>query len=315
MVPEHLVSSSTKSPDMSRINYSKGRYTLVGKTVAISGATGGLGQELCRRFCELGASLILLDRNRERSCGLIGQLKSDFPELDAEHITVDLEDIEAVERAADELCLREVDYLVLNAGAYSIPRHKCTTGYDNVFQINFVSPYYLAKRLLPGISQRGGRIVAVGSIAHNYSKTDANDVDFSNRHAASKVYGNAKRYLMFSLFGESEYGQSVVVSHPGIAVTNITAHYPKVIYALIKYPMKLIFMSAKKASLCILCALFETCGENEWIGPRVFDVWGKPRIKRLKTCKENEAKQIRITADRIYREIISFLGEAKNDKS
>ena len=290
-------------------------YTLKGKTVAISGATGGLGRELCRQFCELGASLVLLDRSRERSCGLIDELKKDFPGLNAQHITVDLEDIVAVEKAVEELCRRDIDYLVLNAGAYSIPRHKCSTGYDNVFQINFVSPYYLAKRMLPRISQRGGRIVAVGSIAHNYSKTDASDVDFSARRAASKVYGNAKRYLMFSLFGESSYGRSVAVCHPGIAVTNITAHYPKVIYALIKYPMKLIFMSAKKASLCILCALFEECGENEWIGPRVLDVWGKPRISRLKTCKASEAGRICERAEEIYQEMISFLGEVKNDKA
>ena len=299
---------------MGRIDH-RAHYTLKGKTVAISGATGGLGKALCRRCCHLGASLILLDRNRERSCALIDSLKADFPELCAEHITVDLEDIEAVERAADALCAREVDYLVLNAGAYSIPRHKCSTGYDNVFQINFISPYYLAKRLLPKISERGGRIVAVGSIAHNYSKTDEKDVDFSTRRAASKVYGNAKRYLMFSLFGEDPYGRSVVVCHPGIAVTNITAHYPKVIYSLIKYPMKIIFMSAKKASLCILCALFEECGENEWIGPRVFDVWGKPRIKRLKTCKPSESERICARADVIYREMISFLGDVKNDKA
>jgi len=277
--------------------------------VAISGATGGLGRELCRRFCTLGASLILLDRNRERSCALIDSLRADFPYLKAEHLTVDLEDIEAVKRAADELCARDIDHLVLNAGAYSIPRHKCKTGYDNVFQINFVSPYYLAQRLLPRISQRGGRIVAVGSIAHNYSSSDPADVDFSTRKAASKVYGNAKRYLMFSLFEQEGYGRSVAVAHPGITVTNITAHYPPIVYALIKYPMKLIFMSPRKASLCILCALFEECGENEWIGPRVFDVWGKPRIKRLKTCKKDEAVRIRNRADSIYQEMISFLGE------
>ena len=175
----------------------KGEYSLAGKTVAINGATGGLGRQLCVRFCKLGASLLLLDRNRTKSEGLIAELKADFPDVVAEHITLDLEDMVRVRAVTDELLEKEIDYLVLNAGAYSIPRHKCDTGFDNVFQINFLAPYYMAKRLAPRIAQRGGRVVAVSSIAHNYSKIDENDVDFSCVKAASKVYGNAKRYLTY----------------------------------------------------------------------------------------------------------------------
>ncbi len=277
-------------------------YSLQGKTVAISGATGGLGRALCLRLAKKGASLILLDRNAARSNSLIDELREKKPTLSAEHITLDLEDMERVQSVAKELQGRGVDYLILNAGAYSIPRHKCSTGYDNVFQINFLSPYCLIKKLLPSIYSRGGRVVVVGSIAHNYSKTDPKDVDFSTRRAASKVYGNAKRYLMFSAMG-LEYSQSVSITHPGIAVTNITAHYPKVIYALIKYPMKLIFMHPKKACLSILCGLFEPCERNEWIGPRFFNVWGTPKKQMLKTVSAEEFSYICQTAEKIYSEI------------
>ena len=74
-----------------------------------------------------------------------------------------------VEKAAKELMELEVDVLIHNAGAYSIPRHKCKSGYDNVFQINFASPYYLTRRMMPYLRSKGGRVVAVGSIAHRYS--------------------------------------------------------------------------------------------------------------------------------------------------
>ena len=76
------------------------------------------------------------------------------------------------------------DFIIFNAGAYSIPRQKCSTGLDNVFQINFASPYYMVKELLPFIGQKCGKIIAVGSIAHNYSKFDATDFDFSTRKKA-----------------------------------------------------------------------------------------------------------------------------------
>ena len=278
----------------------KNTASLEGKTVAISGATGGLGRELCRYFCRLSASLILIDRNAERSAALRAQLLSENPDAQIKSYILDLEDVSAVRKAATELFCEDIDYLVLNAGAYKIPRRKCENGFDNVFNINFVSPYILARALLPKISARGGRVVAVGSIAHNYSRIDVTDVDFSTRRASSKAYGNAKRYLMYSLWGLEEYSASVAIAHPGIAVTNITAHFPKPLYALIKYPMKLIFMKPRKACLSILLALFENTEQNEWIGPRVFDVWGLPKKKKLKTCSKEEAEQISKIAKEIY---------------
>ena len=114
---------------------------LDGKTVAISGATGGIGNHLAAELARLGAKLILLDRNTEKSETLILKLKADFPNLSAQHVRIDLEDFETVRKAKERLLEIGIDYLILNAGAYSIPRKKTSLGFDNVFQINFVSPY------------------------------------------------------------------------------------------------------------------------------------------------------------------------------
>jgi NAD(P)-dependent dehydrogenase (short-subunit alcohol dehydrogenase family) len=276
--------------------------SLAGKTVAISGATGGLGRPLCRYLASLGASLVLLDRNGEKSRALGAELVAEFPALSVIYLRVDMEDIDSVAAAARELKKAPLHLLVLNAGAYNIPRHKCTTGYDNVFQINFVSPYCLARALRPHIESCGGRVVAVGSIAHNYCRADLSDVDFSTRKKSSHAYGNSKRYLMFSLYALYGGAAGLAVAHPGISFTGITAHYPKVIFAIIKHPMKVIFMRPKKACLSILRGCFEDCGENEWIGPRFFNVWGKPKKRTLTTCPPDEAAKIAEVAERVWGE-------------
>ena len=275
--------------------------SLKGKKIAVTGTTGGLGKELCRYLARLGASLILMDRNAKRSEAFRDELKASFG-TDVKCINIELEDMESVKGATEALKAENVDVFIHNAGAYSIPRHKCVSGYDNVFQINFVSPYYIIKELLPSLRERGGRVVAVGSIAHNYSKYDENDIDFSGRKKASKVYGNAKRYLMFSLLElfKNESEVTLSVTHPGITFTNITAHYPKLIFAVIKHPMKVIFMKPKKAALSVLKGVFDGCGSREWIGPRVFDVWGYPNKKTLKTCSEQEVSRIHEIAEDIY---------------
>lgn len=270
--------------------------SLSGKVVAISGSTGGLGNALCRHFASLGASLIMLDRNKERSEAFAKKLKAEFPELNTSYISLDLEEPESVIRAAETLEKDVPDYLILNAGAYHIPRKTCKTGYNNVFQINFSSPYYLAERLRKLIAAKGGRTVAVGSIAHGYSKADPSDIDFSQRKKSSLVYGNAKRYLMYSL--SEWHDSSVRIAHPGITFTNITAHYPKLIFAIIKHPMKIIFMSPKKASLSVIYAMNKKIPDESWIGPWLFGIWGRPKVARLKKLSDKERELILSAAEK-----------------
>ncbi len=276
--------------------------TLRGKCVAVTGSTGGLGRELCGYLAYLGASLVLLDRNGERSQKHKAELLEKYPDLCVECVPLDLEDLSSACLAVERLCALEIDIFIHNAGAYSIPRHRCESGYDNVYQINFATPYYMIRKLLPMLRRRGGKVVVVGSIAHRYSKIDAKDVDFSTRRAASKVYGNAKRYLMFALhelfLGESE--AHFAVTHPGIAFTNITAHYPKAIFWLIKHPMKVIFMKPRRAALSILSGVFSDTAYGEWIGPWAFDVWGLPKKKALRSCGSTEKDEIARITETVY---------------
>ena len=273
--------------------------SLSGRVIAVSGSTGGLGKELCRHLAGLGAELILLDRNTERSVKLGEELKADFPGLAVSYIRVDMTDFASVREAVRQLEESTVDTLVLNAGAYHIPRFKTDLGIDNVYQINCAAPYYMAKRLLPTLRARGGRVVAVGSIAHRYSHTDDSDVDFTARTKPSLVYGNAKRRMMYSMMAlGAEGGVSIV--HPGITFTNITSHYPRLIFALIKHPMKVIFMKPRRAALSILAGIFCDTAPCEWIGPRLLDVWGLPRVSKLRGCDEAERARIISHAEALY---------------
>ena len=54
--------------------------SLKNKRIAITGSTGGLGREMCSYLASLGASLVLLDRNTERSENHKNSLKESFSE-------------------------------------------------------------------------------------------------------------------------------------------------------------------------------------------------------------------------------------------
>ena len=51
-------------------------------------------------------------------------------------------------------------------------------------------------------------------------------------------------------------GNSSDTTDMKLTFTNITAHCPKLIFAIIKYPMKIIFMKPRKAALSIVAKLF-----------------------------------------------------------
>ena len=114
---------------------------LENKTVAISGSTGGIGNELALYLASLGASLILLDRNESKIASLSEKIKAIYPKTQISHIKVDLENMDEVKAAAEKLLLSPPDYLILNAGAYSIPRKKC----DKHTFINYIITYFLAR--------------------------------------------------------------------------------------------------------------------------------------------------------------------------
>lgn len=281
------------------------KYTrdLTGKRVAITGATGGLGVALCRHLARLGAHLVLCNRSLEKTERLIAELKGEYPHLSAEFVPLDLADMDSVLAAADTLATQPPHVLIHNAGVYAVPRYQTPLGVNNVYQIDCLAPYLLTKRLIEPMKTVGGHVVVVGSIAHNYSKSDVCDLDFSTRSASSLVYGNAKRHLMlamYELFGgiKAVKGVTLSVVHPGITFTGITDHYPKWLFTLIKHPMKVLFMSPERAALSVVRGVFDTTAYGRWIGPWLLDVWGLPRKRKLHTFTWSKARRVAATLEK-----------------
>ena len=68
--------------------------------------------------------------------------------------------------------------------------------------------------------------------------------------------------------------------------------------------MKVIFMRPRKAALSVVKGIFTPTKQYEWIGPRLFNVWGLPKKKKLATAGEDEIKFIYEKAEEIYQKFI-----------
>lgn len=280
--------------------------SLTGKRIVVTGATGGLGRELCFLLAGLDADLTLACRNLLLAEKLKSDIVSKHPDANIDIVTLDLSNLDSVKTCVTELKkYNGIDVLINNAGVYNIPLKSLDSGFNNVFTINFLYTYYLTKQLLPELDKKDDSVcITLGSIAHNYSKLDESDADFSSRKKASKIYGNAKRFLMFSLFELFKNQKTrLAIVHPGITLTNMTSHYPKSINWLVKFAVGLLFPSPKTATANILLGLSTTTRYHEWVGPRLFDIWGSPKLKKLKTCTPAESQKIFEIAEKFYNDI------------
>ena len=133
-----------------------------GKTIAITGAAGGIGQWLCKFFGEEGATIAALDYS-DKILALPETLKAQGITVKA--VKTDVADAEAVRRAFEGF--GDVHILINNAG---ISRRKTLgltdpSGWQADIDSNLNGAYACAHAVLPQmIERRSGNIVNVGSV-------------------------------------------------------------------------------------------------------------------------------------------------------
>ena len=203
---------------------------LKGKVAVITGAAGGIGRALVRRFCEEGATVVGLDLNAAGLEELGGQLKEFADQLI-------LRPLDITDHAAVAVTIRQVhvergriDILVNNAGWDVAMQFVETTPefWDKVIAINLRGPLNLQHAVVPlMIDAGGGKIINIASDAGRvgssgesvYSACKGGIIAFSKtlaRETARKDVrvnvvcpGPTDTALLRSFMGEGEYGQKI----------------------------------------------------------------------------------------------------------
>ena len=140
--------------------------TFVDRVVAVTGAAGGIGQELCRYFANEGAALAAFDR-RETVIDFARELDAKGARVHS--AVVDIGEPAAVKaafaRAVD--ALGPIDVLINNAGVTRNPTLEQTTpeSFRDDVNVNVNGAYNCAHAVLPEMARRrSGVIVNIGSV-------------------------------------------------------------------------------------------------------------------------------------------------------
>jgi 2-hydroxycyclohexanecarboxyl-CoA dehydrogenase len=200
------------------------------KVVLITGAAGGIGRSLCRRFCDEGARVVGLDVDRAGLEALREQLAEHAGRLVVRPL--DITDHAAVVATigAVHAELGRIDVLVNNAG-YDVAKQFAETTpefWDKVIAVNLHGPLNLHHAVLPFmVADGGGKIVNIGSDAGRvgssgesvysackggitaFSKTIAREYARMNIRVNVVAPGPTDTPLLRSFLGEGEYGQKL----------------------------------------------------------------------------------------------------------
>ncbi len=159
------------------------RFSLAGRRALVTGASKGIGAEICAVFAEAGADIVAVARDAE---GLFGIAK--LVEAKGRRcltIAAELADAQDTIRAAKTAldAWGTIDILVNNAAVALIEPALATPleHWDRTMAVNLRAPFLLSQALAPAmIAQRWGKIVNISS------QTGVIAIDDHASYAASK---------------------------------------------------------------------------------------------------------------------------------
>ncbi|XP_050099240.1 retinol dehydrogenase 12 [Anopheles aquasalis] len=181
-----------------------------GRVVVVTGASGGIGSEVCRELARRNAHLVLACRNpaeaeQQQQQTQLAELRR-LGASGAELLALDLASLDSVRQFARHLLAkhRAIDALVNCAGVIFHPPGTTVDGFEPHLQCNFLAHLLLTQLLLPGLARDArhgpGRIVNV--VAHGYTagRVVAHDDPLNQRHpvAGRDAFAHSKLAIVLA---------------------------------------------------------------------------------------------------------------------
>lgn len=167
-------------------------FSLVGKTVLVTGASSGIGQETAIQCSKMGAKVIITARNEERLKETLSQLEGAGHQVIIADQTKQ-EELESLVGQIDQL-----NGLVLCAGKpKTLPFQFCTReNFDEVFDINFFAPVELLRLLVKKKKMaKDSSVVFVSSIGGVRAYGASNAIYGASKSAIDSVMKTSAREL------------------------------------------------------------------------------------------------------------------------
>src|SRR5215213_2753516 len=184
------------------------------KICLITGATSGIGKATAMGLANMGASVVMVGRDRGKGEAVMAEIKEGSANASVDLMLADLSSQEQVRRLADEFkeAYPRLDVLINNAGVIRSKRITTADGIETTFAVNHLA-YFLLTNLLLNVLKASApsRTVNVASGEQGYKGAKA--------YSQSKL---ATVLFTYELARRLE-GTGVTANclHPGVVGTNL----------------------------------------------------------------------------------------------
>ena len=212
--------------------------SMTGKTVLITGGTGGIGKATAIGLASLGARVGITGRDRVRAEAAAAAIAKDSGNPDIDVFVADMSSQTEVRRLAGDVLgtYSNLDVLVNNVGGFWSHRHVTADGLEHTFALNHLAPFLLTNLLLDRLTMSASaRIVTVASAAQGMGTIHFGDLMGERSYSGQSAYNQSKlANVMFTyelarrLEGS---GVTATVVHPGMTNTAFSSEDPSRLFA------------------------------------------------------------------------------------
>jgi len=203
-----------------------------GKVCLVTGANAGIGQATALGLAQLGATVIMVCRSRERGEAARAEIQAQSGNDKVDLLLADLSSQAEIRRLAVEIEARYADLHVLINNAAIIPQQRRETAehLEMQFAVNHLAYFLLTNLLLDKLKASApARIVVVASQVHASGVIDFDDLQARRNYRPSQVYANTKlaNVLFTYELARRLKGSGVIANclHPGVVATNLLNDY------------------------------------------------------------------------------------------
>ena len=206
------------------------------KTVAITGATSGLGRATALQLAQKEASVVIIARSNTKANEVIKEIEKEGGK--GQSIISDLSSMENTKEAAESItyAVKRLDVLINNAGAHFPKYIETSEGFESTLALNYLSPFLLTHHLIEQMEQTASeygeaRIINISSVMHK-GPINWDDLNYKETiYKSSSAYYQSKHLLTSFTYYLSrqlkEKGITVNCIHPGFVKTALAqSDYP-----------------------------------------------------------------------------------------
>ena len=212
-----------------------------GKVVMVTGANSGMGKEIALALAGMGATIVMVCRDRERAEAARRDVLAATGNQEVELLIADLSAQQSIRHLAQEFKATHdrLHVLINNAGVELRERVETADGLETTFATNHLAPFLLTNLLLPVLmASAPARVVTVSSGVQAMGKVDFEDLQGTKSYSEIRAYNQSKLANLLFTYELSRRlkgtGVTANALEPGFVKTNLKVPFPFSIFSFMR---------------------------------------------------------------------------------